>query len=146
MIVFISSIVGNYFEIFKSLKNYNKVPPYFQQNHDYFKQYLIQKYNFHVTYESVGILIDAQSKRIAFTIDPEVRPQVTVCDFVDVQRWQSYSQGVETQNQYGAIQASISKYFVSVYIRNPDHPRYDFFTANDVDADQWLARFDALLN
>lgn len=140
------SIFTSYFKIFTTLKNYSKVPPYYQQNHDYFKKHLVQDHNFHVDYESVGILVDAQARRIAFTLDPKVRPQITVCNFADVQRWQAYSQGIDTQNEYGVTQNSISKHYMSVYIRNPDQPRYDFFTADSVDADQWVARLDALLN
>ena len=124
----------------------NSISPYFQNTHDYFKQHLVQEHNFNVDYESVGILIDTQARRIALTLDPNTRPQVTVCNFDDVQRWQAYSQGVETQNQYGVTLSSMSKYYVSVYIRNPEQPRYDFFTTDSTDADQWVARLDALLN
>lgn len=143
---FIASMIGSQFKAFARLIRNDKVPAYFQQNHDYFKQHLIQDHNFQVDYESVGILVDGQARRIAFTLDPKVRPQVIVCDFVDVQRWQAYSQGVETQNQYGATRSLISKHYVSVYIRNPEQPRYDFFAADSVDADQWVARLSALLN
>ena len=143
---FIASMIGSQLKAFARLIRNDKVPAYFQQNHDYFKQHLIQNYNFQVDYESVGILVDAQAGRIAFTLDPKVRPQVIVCDFVDVQRWQAYSQGVESQNQYGVTRSLISKHYVSVYIRHPDQPRYDFFAADSVDADQWVARLNALLN
>ena len=94
----------------------------------------------------MGILIDAHSKRIIFTIDPKLRPQITMCDFADVQRWQSYESGLQEQNNFGATRMLLSRHFVSVYIRDPNHPRYDFYTQNDVDADQWVARLDALLN
>ena len=142
----IYAAIKSQLKLFNIVKNSNKAPSYYQDNHNYFKQHLIDKYDFHVDYESVGILLDTQAKRIAFTIDPKLRPQITLCDFADVQRWQAYHQGVESQNEYGAKQRLLTKHFVSVYIRNPDNPRYDFYADNDVDADQWVARFDALLN
>lgn len=146
MLIVFYSLAKSYFKIFSLLKNHGKVPDYFQKNHDYFKKVLVEKHNFHVEYETVGILIDARAKRIAFTLDPEVRAQAVICDFADVQRWQAYSRGVENRDEYGVTQSAISNHFVSVYIRNPDQPRYDFFAANDTDADQWVARLDALLN
>lgn len=139
------SIIGSHLKIFKLYKNKDMVPTYYKDNHEYFKKHLISR-GFQVDYESIGILVDATNKKIAFTIDPELRPQITVCDFTDVQRWQYYNNNVEWQNGYGATQSILQKYFVSVYIRDPEHPRYDFFTKNDVDADQWVARFNALLN
>ncbi|PKG34154.1 hypothetical protein [Psychrobacter sp. Sarcosine-3u-12] len=143
---FIYSILSTFIKALITESKYDKIPPYFQNTHDYFKRHLVQDHNFNVDYESVGILIDAQARRIAFTLDPKTRPQVLVCNFNDVQRWQAYSQGVETQNQYGATLSSMSKYYVSVYIRNPEQPRYDFFTTDSTDADQWVARLGALLN
>ncbi|WP_201566943.1 hypothetical protein [Psychrobacter immobilis] len=143
---FIYSIFNTFIKALTMDSTHNRVPSYFQNTHDYFKQHLVQELNFNVDYESVGILIDTQTRRIALTLDPKVRPQVLVCNFNDVQRWQAYSQGVETQNQYGATLSSMSKYYVSVYIRNPEQPRYDFFTTDSTDADQWVARLDALLN
>lgn len=146
MLYLFSSIAKNYLNIFSIIKNPGKVPAYFQENHDYFKRHLIEKYNFHVDYETVGILIDVQAKRIALTLDPEVRPQAIICDFNDVQRWQAYSQGAEIQNQYGVSAGSVSNHFLSIYIRNPDQPRYDIFAANEAEADKWVARLNALLN
>lgn len=133
-------------KIFSMIKNSGKAPAYFQENHDYFKKHLVEKHNFHVDYETVGILVDSKARRIALTLDPEVRPQALICDFADIQRWQSYSQGAELQNDYGVAQGSVSNYFLSIYIRNPDQPRYDIFAANKVEADKWVARLDALLN
>ncbi|WP_367110073.1 hypothetical protein [uncultured Psychrobacter sp.] len=143
---FIYSTFSAFFKVLTIDSTKNSIPPYFQNTHDYFKQHLVQDHNFKIDYESVGILIDTQARLIAFTLDPNTRPQVTVCNFDDVQRWQAYSQGVETQNQYGVTLSSMSKHYVSVYIRNPEQPRYDFFTTDSTDADQWVARLDALLN
>lgn len=143
---FIYSIFNTFIKALTMDSTHNRVPSYFQNTHDYFKQHLVQELNFNVDYESVGILIDTQTRRIALTLDPKVRPQVLVCNFNDVQRWQAYSQGVETQNQYGVTLSSMSKHYVSVYIRNPEQPRYDFFTTDSTDADQWVARLDAILN
>lgn len=146
MLYIFYSVAKNYFKIFGMIKNPGKVPEYFHKNHEYFKKHLVEKHNFHVDYETVGILVDSKARRIALTLDPEVRPQALICDFADIQRWQSYSQGAELQNDYGVAQGSVSNYFLSIYIRNPDQPRYDIFAANKVEADKWVARLDALLN
>lgn len=165
--------IASQFRLFKILKNSHKPSSFTQELHDYFKAHLtnqnklspeemginpgllvlntpekqpIHQLGFNVDYEAVGILIDAKNKKIAFTIDPELRPQVTVCDFSDVVHWESYSQGVDQQNQYGARTTLLERWFVSVYIRDPDQPRRDFLAQNDVDADKWVARLDTLIN
>lgn len=166
-------VVASQFKLFKIFKNRHQPSNFTQELHDYFKAHLtnqnklspedmgispgllvvntpekqpIHKLGFNADYEAVGILIDAKNKKIAFTIDPELRPQVTVCDFSDVVRWEAYSQGVEQHNQYGARITLLERWFVSVYIRDPDQPRRDFLAENDVDADKWVARLDTLIN
>ena len=128
------------------MRNPGRAPIHYQRKHDYFKRQLMREHNFSVDYEAVGVLIDAKSKRIALTLDPEARPQIIICDFIDIRRWRSYSKGFETKNEYGATLSEFSKYFVSIYIKDPAQPRYDFFAINEIDADRWVARLDALVN
>lgn len=129
----------------KGKKEYNRV-------HDYYKNIAL-KNNMNISYEAPGIIIDNESKKIAFTINPNREKQLTICDFSDVRQWYSH-ESVVTNDRYtvhssGRVDVGRTEHNftgVRVEINDPDTPVYFFWTANQGDSDLWIARISSLIN
>lgn len=131
--------------IYKGKKEYDRV-------HNYYKDLAIRN-NITVTYESPGIIVDNQSKKIVFTIDPEQKSRIIICDFSDIRKWYSHTSTminerykVSGSGQITASRTETNFTGVRVEINDPDQPLYGFWTANKDDSDRWLARLSSLIN
>lgn len=120
--------------------------------HNYYKNIALEN-NINISYEAPGIIIDNESKKIAFTIDPEREKRLTICDFSDVRSWGS-RESVVTNEHYAvhnsgriSVTKSVHEFnTVQVKINDPDTPLYAFWTSNDSSSDLWVARISSLIN
>ena len=126
-----------------------------QPIHDYYKQQIVAQ-GFHVDYESPGILIDDTAKKIAFTIDPERKPQYMICDYGDIQGWKLHQKDVIQRRDYhinfdtgrvtGGNYVEMTANAVTVFINYAPQPRHGFWVSHEHEAEMWSARLNSLLN
>lgn len=109
---------------------------------------------FHVDYAGKGILIDDQQKKIAFI--QSTGSVVVLCNYSDVRSWRivhrndtkhhaSYDNLTRTVNITGTTSKTLITNIV-VTLASPDYPLVQFVAGTPTEANQWIARLDALIN
>lgn len=124
----------------------------FDRVHNYYKELAI-KNNINVSYEAPGIIVDKESWKVAFTIDPEQEKRVIICDFSDIRQWYTHESTVTNENykvhssgQISGGKTETTFTGMRVVINDPDVPLYSFWTVNQGDSDLWMARLSSLIN
>ena len=123
----------------------------FKKIHDAKKQQLVAQ-GFHVDFEEIGLLVDGNKRKLAFTLNRSRDDNnAYICDFADVRSWrqENYSEEKQYQNAQGAYAGSSSltlQRAIKVTIADPFHPEFAFIVFGEQTASQWIACLDALIN
>lgn len=121
----------------------------FKKVHQAKRQQLIEQ-GFRDDFEGVGLLIDNQNKKMAFTLSQD-NNDAYISDFTDVRSWYSTAHNEETQyrNAQGAYAGSSTTTLqrtITITIANAEYPEFKFLVFNPNESNQWIARLDALIN